>query len=106
MITRELADQALEAAGAPKLAEAEKAIDADLKPTSRPLDGVTLSEKYTIERKALVAKNVIGVLEGSGPHADETIVVGGHYDHLGHGGLFSGSLADVLAAISNNERRR
>ena len=29
--------------------------------------------------------NVIGVLEGEGPAADETIVIGAHYDHLGHG---------------------
>jgi hypothetical protein len=101
MITRELADQVLEAAGAPKLSEAEKAIDVDLKPQSRPLDGVTLSEKYTVERKALTAKNVIGVLEGSGPNADETIVVGGHYDHLGHGGLFSGSLSMFSRDIHN-----
>ncbi len=101
MVTRELADQVLDAAGAPALAEAEKAIDADLKPQSKPLDGVTLSGKYAIERKALTAKNVVGVLEGSGPFADETIVVGGHYDHLGHGGLFSGSLSMFSRDIHN-----
>jgi hypothetical protein len=28
-------------------------------------------------------KNVVGVLEGEGPLAEETIVVGAHYDHLG-----------------------
>jgi hypothetical protein len=101
MITRELADQVLEAAGAPKLAELEKSIDAEVKPHSHALDGVTLSEKYTVERKALTAKNVVGVLEGSGPNADETIVVGGHYDHLGKGGLFSGSLAMFSRDIHN-----
>jgi hypothetical protein len=35
--------------------------------------------------KRIDAKNVIGVLEGEGPLADETIVVGAHYDHLGRG---------------------
>jgi hypothetical protein len=35
------------------------------------------------------AKNVVGVLEGDGPHADETIVIGAHYDHLGRGGMGS-----------------
>jgi aminopeptidase N len=30
-------------------------------------------------------RNVIGVLEGKGETANETIVVGAHYDHLGHG---------------------
>jgi aminopeptidase N len=29
--------------------------------------------------------NVIGVLEGKGSTADETIVIGAHYDHLGYG---------------------
>lgn len=31
----------------------------------------------------LVARNVVGLLAGSGPHADEFVVIGGHYDHLG-----------------------
>jgi hypothetical protein len=42
---------------------------------------------------------VIGVLEGSGPLADETIVVGAHYDHLGRGG--PGSLAFRSSEIHN-----
>jgi len=30
-------------------------------------------------------RNVIGILEGSGPHSQETIILGAHYDHLGLG---------------------
>jgi hypothetical protein len=37
------------------------------------------------EPKRIELKNVIAVLEGEGPHADETIVIGAHYDHLGRG---------------------
>ncbi len=44
---------------------------------------------------------MIGVIEGSGPHSEETVVIGGHYDHLGHGGFFSGSLAVFSRAIHN-----
>jgi Zn-dependent M28 family amino/carboxypeptidase len=44
-------------------------------------------------------KNIIGVLEGEGPLADETIIVGAHYDHLGLGGY--GSLAPWTSAIHN-----
>jgi len=44
-------------------------------------------------------KNVAGVLEGKGPLADETIIVGAHYDHLGDGG--PGSLAPWTKAIHN-----
>ena len=44
---------------------------------------------------------MIGVLEGTGPQADETVIVGGHYDHLGRGGLMSGSLAFLSSDIHN-----
>jgi hypothetical protein len=101
MVSRELADKALKAGGAPSLSELEAKIDSDLKPRSQPLQNVSVAAKYTIERKGLVAKNVIGVLEGSGPLADETIVIGGHYDHLGRGGLFSGSLAPFSNDLHN-----
>ena len=101
MLTRELADRLLTAAGQPTLAKLEKQIDADLKPRSRLLKGWTLSGRATSRQESIVTKNVIGVLEGAGPHADETVVVGGHYDHLGHGGIFSGSLAPFSRDIHN-----
>ncbi|MCA1638143.1 MAG: M28 family peptidase [Acidobacteria bacterium] len=48
---------------------------------------VNLTKKQTAE-----AYNVIGILEGSDPILrNEAIVIGAHYDHLGHGGR--GSLA-------------
>src|SRR5262249_10176277 len=45
------------------------------------------------------AKKCVGVREGAGPLAEETIVVGAHYAHLGHGG--SGSLAFLSRDIHN-----
>lgn len=101
MITRALADKMLADAGQPSLTDLETQIDADLKPKSRALEGWKAHVRVQIERKAISTKNVIGVLEGTGPHADETIVVGAHYDHLGHGGLFSGSLAFLSKDIHN-----
>jgi len=51
---------------------------------------ITLSTD--IVRREASAWNVIGILDGSDPKLkDETIVIGAHYDHLGHGG--AGSLA-------------
>ena len=41
--------------------------------------------------------NVWAELPGSGPHADETLVIGAHYDHLGYGGM--GSNAPGVHAI-------
>ena len=56
----------------------------------------TWFQPFTIG-KSLLCKNVIGVVEGSGPLAEETIVIGAHYDHLGYGGF--GSLAPGSKAI-------
>ena len=41
--------------------------------------------------QVITLHNVIGVLEGKGEFASETIVIGAHYDHLGYGQI--GSLA-------------
>jgi hypothetical protein len=73
------------------LEETEKAIDKDLKPSSAALEGWSIRMEVKVKRQETMVKNVIGTLEGSGPLADETIVVGAHYDHLGYGG--AGSLA-------------
>jgi hypothetical protein len=101
MATRGFANKLLQAAGLPDLAALESAIDADLKPHSAPLPGWTLDTTVEIRRPQVQTRNVIGVLEGAGPLASETIVVGAHYDHLGRGGLFSGSLAMLSKEIHN-----
>src|SRR5574341_144506 len=38
------------------------------------------------------ARNVVGMIRGSGSLADQTVVIGAHYDHLGRGGF--GALDD------------
>ena len=75
----------------------EKAIDRDLKPHSFALDGWSGDVRTKVEREAVTVKNVIGVIDGSGPLADETVVIGAHYDHLGYGE--PGSLARGSKAI-------
>jgi hypothetical protein len=47
-------------------------------------------------------KNVVGILPGRGPLADEVVVIGAHYDHLGRGGAEVGALdPDSAGAIHN-----
>jgi len=54
--------------------------------------GATLSLAIDIHRHGVVAHNVIGILDGSDPTLkNEVVIIGAHYDHLGHGG--AGSLA-------------
>ena len=81
------------------LAELERQIDEDLKPQSRELPGWRLRGQTSIERVEVPVKNVVAVLEGEGPTAEETIVVGAHYDHLGRGE--TGSLASGSKDIHN-----
>jgi hypothetical protein len=88
-ITRAVCDQVLKAALNKTLAELEAEIDKDFKPQSAALKGWTAGGVVTIERKQALVKNVVAFLEGSGPLADETVVVGAHYDHVGRGAFGS-----------------
>jgi hypothetical protein len=81
------------------LATLEKQIDEDFTPKSRPLAGWRLTGEVEIERHQIQVHNVVGVLEGEGPLADETLVIGAHYDHLGYGE--PGSLAHGEKAVHN-----
>lgn len=67
------------------LAEAEADIDRNLESLSQELEGWSCSFKADFEQSETIANNLIGIIEGEGPHADETIVIGGHHDHLGMG---------------------
>lgn len=73
------------------LSEFEKDVDESLKPASQELAGYKAAYKTNLAVPTFTTYNVVGVIEGEGPKADETIVIGAHYDHLGYG--FYGSLA-------------
>lgn len=49
-----------------------------------------------ISRPELPAQNVAGVLPGRGELADEWIVIGGHYDHIGYGYVGSRSNSEEI----------
>ncbi len=98
-VARKHVDALLAAAKKKSLAEIEHDIDRTLKPYSFALEGCSADGAVDIVTKELEVKNVVGVLEGEGPLADETIVVGAHYDHLGKGG--AGSLAPWTVDIHN-----
>jgi hypothetical protein len=50
--------------------------------------------------RTLASANVAGMIRGTAPElSDQAIVIGAHYDHLGHGGL--GSLAPGDSSIHN-----
>jgi hypothetical protein len=97
--SRAAIDEVLKLALQKDLATLEKEIDADLKPRTAELTGWKAVGQTNLVQKTANVKNVVAVLEGEGPLADETIIVGAHYDHLGSGG--AGSLAPWTKDIHN-----
>jgi hypothetical protein len=91
LVTRATADLLLAPAGR-TLAELATAIDRALAPQSLGIPAARVTLEVSLVRERASAANVIGILPGDDPRLrEEAIVVGAHYDHLGHGG--EGSLA-------------
>lgn len=97
-VARATGDALLSPAGT-RLAEAADAIDRAFRPRSFPVPGARVRLRVSLVRERGTAVNVVGVLPGTDPRLGrEAIVVGAHYDHLGHGG--EGSLApDQIGAV-------
>ena len=77
------------------LKEIEAWIDQSLSPVSQPMAGWKVAVKSTTKENMATTSNIVGIIEGEGPNANESIIIGGHYDHLGMGG--AGSRSNVRA---------
>lgn len=99
-ITRATADRLLAPAGL-NVADLQREINASRLPLSVGIKGVKV--RLSVKLKSIEAEshNVLAALPGAGSLADEWVVLGAHYDHLGWGGEGSGSLATGEAAIHN-----
>ena len=71
------------------LKAAEDLIDSNLEPITQPIGGWSAELVSKFAKSAINTNNIIGVVEGEGPFANETVIIGGHYDHLGMGGFGS-----------------
>jgi Zn-dependent M28 family amino/carboxypeptidase len=91
-VHRQVIDRILHAKIGKSLDDIEQQIDRTLSPASVALDGWTASLETSVNRGKISARNIVGIIEGAGPLADETVILGAHYDHLGYGGF--GSLAN------------
>ncbi len=84
-VTPAIADEWLKAGGAPGIAALKAQIDSALDSASTELKGVHVTGQVKFVRQLAKVKNVLAVLPGAGPAAEEYIVIGAHYDHLGKG---------------------
>jgi Tol biopolymer transport system component len=89
-------DAWLAAAGTSLRAQVD-AIDAGF--ASQPIQLGRVRGEVELERNYANLCNVIGTLPGRGALADEAVIIGGHFDHLGYGQ--SGSMAPGEKAIHN-----
>jgi Zn-dependent M28 family amino/carboxypeptidase len=102
-VKRTVADDILKRGGAKgTLKDLQAEIDKSAKPAAVALKDVKAAGNVLIKRTKRSVRNVVATIPGAGPHADEFVIVGAHYDHLGYGGPGSGSLANTsqLAKIA------
>jgi aminopeptidase YwaD len=79
----------------------ESLIISGMKPISM-ITGIEVVATTEVLQEKVIARNVVGLLEGSDPILkDSYIIVGAHYDHLGMGGPGSGSRFLDSMAIHN-----
>ena len=93
-----LASKLIESVTGEKLDAVKRAIDDTVAPRSVDLK-TDASLETSLSASQVATSNVLGLMPGRGTLADETIVVGAHYDHVGMGG--PGSLAPGTIAIHN-----
>ena len=86
-ISRRVADLLLGMGGASDLKSLQQSIDAAPSPRSAELKDVEVAGNVAVKRTTAAVRNVLAMLPGTGEHADEYVVVGAHYDHLGTGQL-------------------
>lgn len=96
-VSDKVADAWLSKGGARSLKDLQADIDKEGKPASVAVAGVNVTGVVALLREEKMVKNVMAMRPGDGEHADEFLVIGAHYDHLGWGGF--GSLAPGTRAI-------
>jgi hypothetical protein len=99
-ITRSFAQRVLESQGR-DIVELQKEIDSSLASKTFAMTETRAGVELDVERVRKDVRNVVGLLPGSDPSVEaETVILGAHYDHLGHGGRNSMSTA-LIGQIHN-----
>jgi Zn-dependent M28 family amino/carboxypeptidase len=109
-IQRDVAVELMRAAGQDFEALKRQAQTREFRPV--PLTGATFSASYAVRRQTIRSRNVIGLLRGR-TRAGETILFGGHWDHLGVGlpdargdSIYNGAVDNATGAAAIIELAR
>jgi hypothetical protein len=82
-LSRAFAEKLATAGGLPALDELQKKLDETGENCSQAISDLRIEGKAGIVARKARTQNVIGVLPAHGDKADEYVVIGAHYDHLG-----------------------
>ncbi|MCB1216678.1 M28 family peptidase [bacterium] len=85
------------------LAKMQDTMDTELTPQTLDMSYLTVELSTDMERRFSRTDNVVGLLRGT-ELPDEYIVIGAHYDHLGHGEARSSLTPEELNALSWHDR--
>jgi hypothetical protein len=97
-ISRTLADALLDGT---TVAELEESLNTEREPEEAETRGI-VSASVKMDRHSVEGFNVVALIEGTDPaKADQYIILGAHYDHLGMGGPGSGSRRPDTTAVHN-----
>lgn len=96
---RTVVDLLLQQSLGKSLQDLEDAIEQAQTPHSYVLEGIRGRGETQIVQSKTPVRNVVGLLPGQGALADQYVLIGAHYDHVGMGGI--GSLAPGTIAIHN-----
>ena len=67
------------------LDQVEQWIDYRLEPISQPIQGWSVKANARFSKADIIASNLVATIPGRGELAEETVIVGAHYDHIGRG---------------------
>ncbi len=81
-VRRPLIDQIVFGSGKGKLSTLQDRLD-DGGYASGGLKDINASGQAVFKKESTPTSNIAGLLRGQGPQADELVVIGAHYDHLG-----------------------
>lgn len=81
-LARSIADERIKAGGLGSLDELQTKLDGGAV-ASGWVAHLQASGQMAFEKRTAQARNVLGLLRGEGPLAEEWVVIGAHYDHLG-----------------------
>lgn len=82
-VSRVFAERILAGAGRPDLKTLQEQLDLDRKPQPFDVRGVSVRGNPGLVRQRAATRNVVGLLPGRGKLADEYVVIGAHFDHVG-----------------------